>query len=100
MLGHAGGIALKEKTILRPDDFIRNGQGCGFGNQSSPIARCSLEHESPEYCFQCPEYPCERYEHIDQFDSFITHMNQKVSSCNVVYDVVDSYKFLLEKVMR
>ncbi len=30
--------------------------GCGFGNQSCPIARCSLEHGRPEYCFQCPEY--------------------------------------------
>ena len=51
--------------------------GCGFGNQSCPIARCSLEHGRPEYCFQCPEYPCERYEHIDERDSFITHRNQK-----------------------
>ena len=51
--------------------------GCGFGNQSCPIARCSLEHESPEYCYQCSDYPCERYVHIDEADSFITHMNQK-----------------------
>ena len=51
--------------------------GCGFGNQSCPIARCSLEHGKPEYCFQCPEYPCERYDHIDEFDFFITHKNQK-----------------------
>ena len=51
--------------------------GCGFGNQSCPIARCSLEHGKPEYCFQCSEYPCERYETIDTFDSFITHRNQK-----------------------
>ena len=51
--------------------------GCGFGNQSCPIARCSLEHGNQEYCFQCSEYPCERYAHIDEADSFITHMNQK-----------------------
>lgn len=51
--------------------------GCGFGNQSCPIARCSLEHGNLEYCFQCLEYPCERYAHIDETDSFITHMNQK-----------------------
>ena len=51
--------------------------GCGFGNQSCPIARCSLQHGKPEYCFQCPEFPCERYDHIDEFDSFITHRNQK-----------------------
>ena len=52
--------------------------GCGFGNQSCPIARCSLEHGKPEYCFQCQEYPCEKYANIDEYDSFITHKNQKV----------------------
>ena len=51
--------------------------GCGFGNQSCPIARCSLEHGNHEYCFLCTKYPCERYAHIDEADSFITHMNQK-----------------------
>lgn len=51
--------------------------GCGFGNQSCPIARCSLEHGSIEYCFQCGEYPCERYEYIDEYDSFITHQKRK-----------------------
>ena len=51
--------------------------GCGFGNQSCPIARCSLEHGKPEYCFQCSEYPCEKYANIDEYDSFITHRNQK-----------------------
>ena len=51
--------------------------GCGFGNQSCPIARCSLEHGNPEYCFRCSDYPCERYAHVDEADSFITHMNQK-----------------------
>ncbi len=29
--------------------------GCGNGNQSCKIARCSLEHGGVEYCFQCPE---------------------------------------------
>jgi len=52
--------------------------GCGFGNQSCPIVRCSLEHGNLQYCFECLEYPCERYEGIDSFDSFITHKNQKV----------------------
>lgn len=51
--------------------------GCGNGNQSCKIARCSLEHGGLEYCFQCDEYPCEKYLHIDVFDSFISHQNQK-----------------------
>ena len=51
--------------------------GCGFGNQSCPIARCSLAHGSLQYCFECSAYPCEKYDDIDAFDSFITHKNQK-----------------------
>lgn len=51
--------------------------GCGVDNQSCKIAKCSLEHGKVEYCFQCAEYPCQQYEHIDDYDSFVTHRNQK-----------------------
>ena len=51
--------------------------GCGNGNQSCRIARCSLEHGTVEYCFECEQYPCEAYQHIDEYDSFITHRRQK-----------------------
>ena len=36
-----------------------------------------MEHNGIEYCFQCNESPCEKYEKIDKFDSFISHRNQK-----------------------
>lgn len=29
-----------------------------------------------EYCFQCSEYPCERYKNIELYDSFVPHRNQ------------------------
>ena len=51
--------------------------GCGFGNQGCPIARCSRDRGGYEYCTQCPEYPCDKYAHVDDYDSFITHRNQK-----------------------
>ena len=51
--------------------------GCGNGNQSCPIARCSLEQGGPEYCSQCGRYPCERYQKMDQYDTFITSQRQK-----------------------
>lgn len=51
--------------------------GCGYGNQSCAIARCSLEHGGVAYCIQCPGYPCGRYETIDARDSFITHLHKK-----------------------
>lgn len=53
------------------------GCGGGEGNQSCKIAKCSIEHEGIEYCFQCSEYPCPQYEHIDDFDSFITHLHRQ-----------------------
>lgn len=36
-----------------------------------------MEHGAPEYCYECGDYPCEKYEHVDDFDSFITHRRQK-----------------------
>lgn len=51
--------------------------GCGNGNQSCKIAKCSIEHDQVEYCYQCAKYPCQLYSHIDDYDSFITHQNQK-----------------------
>lgn len=51
------------------------GCGGGTGNQSCKIARCSLEHGAPAYCFQCGEFPCAHYGE-DEYDSFITHRNR------------------------
>ncbi len=53
------------------------GCGGGEGNQSCRIAKCSMEHADIEYCFQCSEYPCPKFEHIDDFDSFITHLHRR-----------------------
>ena len=36
-----------------------------------------MEHNDVEYCFQCDEYPCTKYEHMDDFDSFMTHQGRK-----------------------
>ena len=64
---------------LCPMFLNKNCPGCGGGegNQSCRIARCSMEHRGVEYCCQCREYPCEKYEYIDDFDSFITHRNRR-----------------------
>ena len=53
------------------------GCGGGEGNQSCSLAKCSLQHKNIEYCFQCENYPCEKYNGINDFDSFITHQHQK-----------------------
>ena len=53
------------------------GCGGGEGNLSCSIAKCSIQHGNVEYCFQCENYPCKKYDNIDEFDSFITHQHQK-----------------------
>lgn len=67
--------------------------GCGNGNQSCKIAKCSLEHGRIEYCFECEQYPCEKYQHIDEYDSFITHRNQKADLEKVKRIGVEAYNF-------
>lgn len=65
--------------------------GCGKGNQSCKIAKCSLEHGAINYCFECSLYPCETYLHIDEFDSFITHQNQKADMERAKSIGIESY---------
>lgn len=52
------------------------GCGGGEGNQSCKIAKCSQQHGKIEYCYQCGGFPCERYEAVEEYDSFITHQNR------------------------
>lgn len=54
--------------------------GCFSGSPcyaNCPIAPCSVRHGHIQYCFECEEYPCRRYDGIDQYDSLISHRNQK-----------------------
>ena len=53
------------------------GCGGGAGNQSCAIARCALEHGGVSFCWECPEYPCFRYEGFDEGDSFVPHRNRR-----------------------
>lgn len=64
---------------LCPMNLNQSCPGCGGGegNQSCSIAKRSLQHENIQYCFRCETYHCEKYESIDEFDSFITHRHQK-----------------------
>ncbi len=51
--------------------------GEGFAAKHPPcgVLSCCLRH-GIEYCCQCTEYPCKRYDGADASDSFITHKNQ------------------------
>ena len=77
---------------LCPMFLDKNCPGCGGeGNQACKIARSSMEHGGVEYCFQCSEYPCERYNHIDDFDSFITHRRRKTDLEKARQSGVEAY---------
>lgn len=52
------------------------GCGGGAGNQGCAMARCSMERGHYQYCFECGAYPCDKYNGITEYDSFITHRKQ------------------------
>lgn len=61
--------------------FVRkNCPGCRAGSHCAsvcPFAPCSIEHGDVTYCFECMEYPCDKYDGVDEHDSIISHLNQK-----------------------
>lgn len=74
------------------------GCGGGEGNQGCKIARCSMQQENVSYCFQCANYPCEKYEGITEYDSFITHRHQLSDMARIQEIGVEQYhKELNEK---
>ncbi len=68
--------------------------GCFNGStcyMTCPIAPCSVEHGNVDYCFQCSEYPCKRYDGIDKHDSLISHRNQKKDLAKAKEIGIDAY---------
>ena len=73
------------------------GCGGGKGNQSCAIARCSLAHGKIQFCWDCPEYPCPRYENFDEFDSFVPHRTRRQDISLARELGVDIYLIQLEE---
>ena len=73
------------------------GCGGGAGNQSCPIAKCSLEHGGVPFCWECPEYPCPRYEGFDDGDSFVPHRNRQQDIAQAEEQGLDTYLAQLEE---
>lgn len=53
----------------------RQGSPCAVQCEFTP---CSIEHGNLSYCFECREYPCSKYDDVDQYDSLISHRNQLI----------------------
>lgn len=68
--------------------------GCfkeSFCAQMCTIAPCSVKHGNIQYCFECEEYPCEKYDGIDKYDSLISHKNQKKDLAKAKQIGIDKY---------
>lgn len=52
-----------------------SGEGFSTKHPACGILSCS-QRKGIEYCYQCDEYPCKKYDGADQADSFITHLKQ------------------------
>ena len=64
--------------------------GCGQGNRPCRVGCCAMER-GVEYCFECPDYPCELYDRVDEYDSFITHLNQKADMAKAQAIGIEAY---------
>lgn len=73
------------------------GCGGGAGNQSCAITKCSLEHGGISFCWECPEYPCSRYDGFDDGDSFVPHRNRQQDIAQAREVGLDAYLAQLEK---
>lgn len=73
------------------------GCGGGAGNQPCGIIRCTMQHGGMEYCYLCDKYPCEKYNAVHEFDSFITHRNQLKDFERVKKIGIDNYQAELEE---
>lgn len=53
-----------------------------------------------EYCYQCGEYPCKKYEGADLSDSFITHKKQLFDMDKAKRIGIESYKTELNEKIK
>lgn len=77
--------------------------GCGgtefhFKHPTCSVITCNKKHEQVEFCFQCPAYPCEKYQKPSDSDSFISYRNVAVDLEKASKDLVRYKIELNEKV--
>ncbi|HPB16540.1 MAG TPA: DUF3795 domain-containing protein [Clostridia bacterium] len=75
------------------------GCGGGEGNQTCRIARCSMDKNGKniEYCYLCNQYPCDKYDGIENYDSFITHRKQMKDLEKAKIIGLENYLLILEQ---
>ena len=72
--------------------------GCGGeGRPTCPILRCSEQHGQVEFCSLCEDYPCERYQEDDPYDSFLPTRNVRRDLALLQEEGLDSYRTMLDE---
>ena len=71
------------------------GEGFSKVHPSCGMLSCCLR-KGYEYCFQCEDFPCGKYDDADSEDSFITHKNQFLDMEKAKLASMDSYKTELD----
>ena len=67
--------------------------GEGFSEVHPPCGILSCcQRKGIEYCFECQEYPCKKYNDADLTDSFITHKNQLIDLDKAKRVGMEAYK--------
>lgn len=51
------------------------GQGFYEKHPTCGVISCSKRHGGVEFCYECSDYPCERFSREDEGDSFISYRN-------------------------
>ena len=72
--------------------------GKGFSEQhpTCSVATCNRKHGNVEYCFQCSDYPCKKYELDSKCDSFISYKSVKQNFSDAKINI-NKYMDVLER---
>ncbi len=68
------------------------GQGFAQQHPTCAVITCSKKHGAVEYCFQCRDYPCDRYLTPSDKDSFITYRNREKDMQKAAAGGVEAYQ--------
>lgn len=80
-------------------DFLAKHPSCGL------LSCC--QRKGIDYCFECGEYPCPKYDGADSADSFITHLHQlkdmekaRLGGMTEYKNVLDAKIAMLENLLK
>ncbi len=72
------------------------GEGFLTKHPTCGVLSCAQRH-GLDYCFDCTNYPCAKYAHADEADSFITHRNQLTDMAKAKSDGMAAYRAALDE---